>query len=97
MIAHIVGWNVEATERLPRVIAGKPPLKYDDEAFNVAIITMLGDQSFDVVLEMLQQTHQRYVQMLKEQDNKVFVSNHPVYKRIRAVISASRRTYSTVR
>lgn len=86
VLAHIVGWNVEATERLPRIIAGEPPLKYDDEAFNVAIITVLGDQPFDVVLDMFRQTHQRYIQMLSAQDEAVFVPGHPVYRRIQAVI-----------
>lgn len=86
VLAHIVGWNVEATERIPRIIAGEPPLKYDDEAFNVAIITVLGDQPFDVVLNMFRQSHQRYIQMLSAQNEAVFVPGHPVYRRIQAVI-----------
>ncbi len=86
VVAHIVGWSVEATERLPRVIAGEPPLKYDDEAFNVAIITVLGDQPFDVVVDMLRQAHQRYMQLLRAQDEKVFEPGHPVFTRIQAVI-----------
>jgi hypothetical protein len=86
VLAHIVGWSAEATERIPRIIAGEPPLKYDDEAFNVAIITVLGDQSFDVVLDLFRQTHLRYIQMLGAQDKAVFVPGHPVYRRIQAVI-----------
>lgn len=61
VLAHIVGWSTEATEHIPRIIAGEPPLKYDDEAFNVAIITVLGDQPFDVVLDMFRRSHQRYI------------------------------------
>lgn len=86
VLAHIVGWSTEATERIPRIIAGAPPLKYDDEAFNVAIITVLGEQPFDVVLEMFRRSHQRYMQMLQAQDAAVFVPGHPVYQRIQAVI-----------
>jgi hypothetical protein len=86
VLAHIVGWSTEATERIPRIIDGEPPLVYDDEAFNVAIITILGDQSFDVVLDMFRRSHRRYVQMLSAQDEAVFVPSHPVYRRIQAVI-----------
>ena len=86
ILAHIVGWSVEGTERIPRIIAGEPPLKYDDEAFNVAIITVLGGQSFDRVLDMFQQTYQRYISMLKEQDDAIFVPEHPVDRRLQAVI-----------
>jgi len=86
VLAHIVGWSAEATERLPRIIAGAPPLTYDDEAFNTAILTVLGDQPFEAVLAMFRQTYQRYVQMLSAQDSAVFVPGHPVYQRIQAVI-----------
>src|SRR5712692_5005006 len=61
ILAHIVGWSTEATERIPRIVAGEPPLKYDDEAFNVAILTVLGNQSFETVLEMFRQSHLRYM------------------------------------
>jgi len=86
VLAHIVGWSTEATERIPRIIAGESPLKYDDEAFNVAIITVLGNQSFDAVLAMFHQSHHRYIQMLSSQDDAVFEPSHPVYQRIQAVI-----------
>lgn len=86
VLAHIVGWSTEATERIPRIVAGEPPLVYDNEAFNVAIITVLGDQPFDVVLDMFRRSHRRYVQMLKAQEEAVFVPGHPVYRRIQAVI-----------
>src|ERR1700730_14378517 len=86
VLAHIVGWSTEATERIPRIIAGEPPLVYDDEAFNVAIITVLGDQSFDVVLGMFRRSHRRYIRMLGEKDDAIFVPGHPVYRRIQAVI-----------
>lgn len=86
ILAHIVGWSAEATERLPRIIAGAPPLTYDDEAFNTAVLTVLGDQPFEAVITLFRQTHRRYVQMLSAQDGAVFVPDHPVYRRIQAVI-----------
>ena len=86
VLAHIVGWSTEATERIPRIVAGEPPLKYDDEAFNVAILTVLGNQSFETVLDMYQRSHLRYMQMLVAQDDAVFVPEHPVYRRIQAVV-----------
>ncbi len=86
VLAHIAGWGVEATERLPRIIAGAPVLVYDDDAFNAAIITLSGDQSYIQVRNTLQQTHQRFVQMLRAQDDSVFVPGNPVYERVKAVI-----------
>ncbi|HYU76121.1 MAG TPA: DinB family protein [Ktedonobacteraceae bacterium] len=86
VLAHIAGWGVEATERLPRVLAGAPALVYDDNAFNAAIITMLGDQSYVQVRNLLQQTHQHFVHMLHAQDESVFTPGNPVYERVKAVI-----------
>jgi hypothetical protein len=48
MLVHIVGWAAQATEILPRIIAGLPPQSYTselqhdaiDEAFNAAFITL---------------------------------------------------------
>jgi hypothetical protein len=86
ILAHIAGWAVEATERLPKIIAGAPALVYDDDAFNAAIITILGDQSYTQVQNIGEWTHQHFVQMLRVQDDSVFVPGNPVYERVKAVI-----------
>lgn len=86
VLAHIAGWGAEATYRLPQVAQGTPPLKYDDDAFNYAIITMIGDQPFEQIDTILQRTHERFVQMLQALDEHIFVPGNPVYERVKAVI-----------
>lgn len=86
VLAHIAGWGEEAIYRLPTVAQGTPPLKYDDEAFNFAIITMIGDQSFEQIYAILQRTHERFVQMLQALDEGIFIPGNPVYERVKAVI-----------
>jgi hypothetical protein len=94
VLAHIAGWAVEATVSISQVIEGLPPVVYvneaqhsaRDDAFNAAIITMIGSQSFNQVSVILQQTHQRFVHMLQAQDECIFVPGNYVYERIQAVI-----------
>ncbi len=86
VLAHIAGWGAEATSRLPKVAQGTPPLQYDDDAFNDAIIAMIGEQSFEQISTILQRTHERFVQMLQALDEPLFVPGNPVYERLRAVI-----------
>jgi hypothetical protein len=86
ILAHIAGWGAEATYRLPKVAQGEPPLKYDDDAFNAAVIVMIGNQSFEEISTILQRTHERFVQMLQALDEPIFVPGNPVYERLRAVI-----------
>lgn len=94
ILAHIVGWSVHTTEILPQIIAGLPPLTYVsdhqhnaiDEAFNTAFITIIGDRSFEQVLALAHQTHQRFVQMLRAQDENIFVPGNAAHKRLQRVI-----------
>jgi len=95
ILAHIAGWAAQATEILPQIIAGLPTQTYDsdfqhnaiDEAFNAAFIILLGDQSFEQVLTLAHQSHQRFVQMLKAQDENFFVPGNYVYERMKRVIA----------
>ncbi|SRR5579875_952994 len=86
ILAHIAGWGAEATSRLPKVAQGEPPLKYDDDAFNDATIVMIGDQTFEEISALLQQVHERFVQMLWGLDEPLFVPGNPIYERVKAVI-----------
>ena len=94
ILAHIVGWAAKTTEILPQIAAGPPPLTYvsdhqhtaTDEAFNTAFITILGDRSFEYVLSLAHQTHQHFVQMLRAQDENIFVPGNVVYERLQRVI-----------
>jgi hypothetical protein len=94
VLAHIAGWAAEATVRIPQVIAGSPPVVYTDDtqhgaindAFNAAAIIIAGNQSFDQVSAIMQQTHQRFVHMLQAQDDSIFVPGNYVYERVLAVV-----------
>ena len=94
ILAHIAGWAAQATAILPQIIAGLPTPTYGsnqqhnaiDEAFNEAFIALIGKQSFEQVLTITHQTHQRFVQMLKAQDESIFVSGNYVYERMKRVI-----------
>jgi hypothetical protein len=93
ILAHIVGWAAQATDILPRIITGLPPQTYTsefqhnaiDEAFNADFIILLGEQSFEQVLTLPHQSHQQFVQMLKAQDENIFVSGNYVYERMKRV------------
>ena len=89
VLAHIVGWEAEATERIPLLVAGSPALTYDDHAFNAAVLTVLGDQPFEVVRDMLRRTHQRLAQMLSTLEDTAFVPGNSVYERVKAQIRHS--------
>ncbi|HYU75224.1 MAG TPA: divalent-cation tolerance protein CutA [Ktedonobacteraceae bacterium] len=94
ILAHIAGWEAHAVARIPRIIAGMPPLTYihdaqhaaADDAVNAAIITVLGDQSFDTVRDILRKTYQRDIQMLRELGDTFFTPGNYVYERIKAAI-----------
>ena len=57
-----------------------------DEAYNTAFITILHDQPFEQVLALAHQTHQRFVQMLRAQDENIFVPDNAAYERLQRVI-----------
>lgn len=94
VLIHIAGWATEATVRIPQVIADSPPVVYADDtqhgviddAFNAAVIIIAGNQSFDQVSALMQQTHQRFVHMLQAQDESIFVPGNYVYERVLVVI-----------
>ena len=80
-LAHIAGWAAEATVRIPQVVAGSAPVVYADgaqhgainDAFNAAVIMIAGNQSFDQVSAIMQQTHQRFVHILQAQDDSLLL------------------------
>lgn len=86
VLAHIMGWEAEAAARIPLLAAGQPPVKYSDETFNAAIITAIGNQSFEEICQLLRQAHQRLLGVLTHVDEALFVSGHPVQTRVEAII-----------
>src|SRR5438105_718674 len=85
-MAHIAGWEANATVRVPKVVAGAPRGEYDDDAFNEAVITTLGDQSFETVRVMLRRAYQRDVEMLETLDDALFVPGSFAYDHAKAAI-----------
>ncbi len=87
VVAHIAGWEANAIRRVPNALAGAPFTKYDQEAFNNVVITLVGDQSFEKVRDILRQTYQRDVEMLRKLDDSAFVPGNYAYDRTKAAIS----------
>src|SRR5215472_9053840 len=56
-IAHLAGWEVMATVRIPKIVAGMAPLEFADkaqntvmnDAINATIVTMAGEQPLEVL------------------------------------------------
>jgi hypothetical protein len=94
IVAHLAGWEVMATVRIPRIAAGMSPLEEADEArqavmndaINATIVTMVGDQPLETVCGMLRQAYQSDVEILKGLDEKFFRPGEYVYERTRSVI-----------
>jgi hypothetical protein len=94
IVAHLAGWEVMASVRVPEIAAGMPPLEFADrtqetvmnDAINATIVTMIGDQSLDVVCAILRQAYERDVEMLRTMDERFFVPGEYVYERTNSVI-----------
>jgi hypothetical protein len=94
IVAHLAGWEVMATVRIPHIAAGMPPLEESDEtrqavmndAINTTIVTMVGDQPLETVCGMLRQAYQRDVEILRGLNETFFQPGEYVYERTKAVI-----------
>ena len=94
IVAHLAGWEVMATVRIPRIAAGMPPLEFADktqqtvmnDAINATIVTMVGDQPLDTVCGILRQAYQRDVEILRKLDDTFFQPGEYVYERTKSVI-----------
>ena len=94
IVAHLAGWEVMATVRIPHIVAGMPPLEDTDEArqavmddaINATIVTMIGEQSLETVCGLLRQAYQRDVETLKKLDDSFFQPGQYVYERTKSAI-----------
>ncbi len=94
IVAHLAGWEVMATVRIPHIVAGMPPLEESDEArqavmndaINATIITMIGAQSLETVCGILRQAYQRDVELLKKLDDRFLQPGEYVYERTKSAI-----------
>ena len=94
IVGHLAGWEVMASVRIPKIVAGMPPAEFTDttqqtmmnDAINAAMITLIGDQPLDALCGMLRQTYQRNVEFLRSLDDRYFQPGEYVYERTKAVI-----------
>jgi hypothetical protein len=94
IVAHLAGWEVMATVRIPRIAAGMSPLEEADEtrqavmndAINATIVTMVGDQPFTTVCDILRQAYRSDVEILRKLDDTFFHPGEYVYERTKAAI-----------
>ncbi len=94
IVAHLAGWEVMATVRVPKIAAGMPPLEEADktrqavmnDAINATIITMVGEQPLDTVCGILRQAYQCDIEMLRKLDDTFFQPGEYVYERTKNVI-----------
>lgn len=94
IVGHLAGWEVMASVRIPRIVAGIPPAEFADttqqtmmnDAINSAMITLIGEQPLETLCDMLRQTYQRNVELLRSLDDRFFQPDEYVYERTKAVI-----------
>lgn len=94
VVAHLAGWEVMATVRVPKIAAGMPPLEFADEAqqtvmndaINATIVTMIGEQSLATVCGILRQAYRRNVEILRKLDDSFFQPGEYVYERTKDVM-----------
>jgi hypothetical protein len=94
IVAHLAGWEMMATVRVPRIVAGMRPLEEPDperaqvmnDAINATIVAMIGDQSLETVCGILRRAYQRDLDILAGLDERFFQPGEYVYERTQAVI-----------
>jgi hypothetical protein len=93
IVAHMAGWEVMASVRIPRIVAGTPPAEFTDpaqatmlnDAINAAFITLIGQQPLEILCNMLRQTYRRNAELLRSLDDRFFKPGEYVYERTKAV------------
>ncbi|GER92188.1 hypothetical protein KDW_63500 [Dictyobacter vulcani] len=94
VMAHLAGWEVMASVRIPHILAGMAPLEevsperqeVMNDAVNATIITMAGDQSLDTICGIFRQVYQRNLALLRTVDEKHFQPGEYLYERTKSVI-----------
>jgi hypothetical protein len=94
VVAHLAGWEVMASVRIPPIVAGMAPIEFGDpaqarimnDAINTTIVTIAGDQPMDTLCGMLRQAYHRTLEILGPVDESNFEPGLYVYERTKAVI-----------
>jgi len=84
-LAHIAGWEVEATQRLPQALAGAPARDYDVDTFNVAAVAAHEGQSLHEVRDSLEQAYARLVNLLDGLDEAAFAPSGVAWEWVTAL------------
>ena len=92
--AHLAGWEVMASVRIPHIVAGMVPLEFEDDArqtvmndaINAAFVALIGDQPLDAVCGILRRAYQRNIDLLRSLDEGRFQPGEYVYERTRSAI-----------
>src|SRR5262249_11349575 len=94
-VAHMAGWEIMASVRMPRVVAaGINPPEFDDpiaesimnDAINAAFTTLTGDQSIEALCDTLRAAYQKTLANLRRFDDHVFQPGEYIYERTKDVI-----------
>src|SRR5215472_8285022 len=80
IVAHLAGWEVMASVRIPRIVAGTPPAEFTDpaqatmlnDAINAAFVTLIGQQPLETLCTMLRQTYRRNAELLRSVDDTFY-------------------------
>lgn len=94
IVGHLAGWEVMASMRIPRIVAGMPPAEFTDpsqqtmmnDAINAAMVTLIGEQPLETLCDLLRQTYQRNIELLRSLDDTFFQPGDYEYERTKAVI-----------
>src|SRR6266567_3230583 len=79
IVGHLAGWEVMASVRIPKIVAGMPPAEFADktqqtvmnDAINAAMITLMGEQPLE---------------LLRSLEDSFFQPGEYVYERTKSVI-----------
>lgn len=94
IIAHLAGWEIMATVRIPAIVGGMAPMEFTDpaqntvmnDAINAAFVTLAGEQPLDALCGMLRQAYQQNVAYLRTLDERFFQPGEYVYERTEGII-----------
>ncbi|HEY7341382.1 MAG TPA: ClbS/DfsB family four-helix bundle protein [Ktedonobacterales bacterium] len=94
IVAHLAGWEMMATVRVPAVAGGMAPIEFADEAqnrvmndaINAAFVALVGDQPLEAICGVLRRAYQRDLAFLQTLDERFFQPGEYVYGRTYSVI-----------
>ncbi len=94
IVAHLAGWEVMATVRVPRIAAGLAPMELADEAqqtvmddaINAAFVALAENQPVEVLCAILRRAYRRDIEILETLDGRFFRPGEYVYERTQGIV-----------